>query len=80
MITVDDLEYAWTDFESEPEMTVDGSGDPDTYHLTITHWGEEYATITHRTVGGEYPLDGDEANAKRERAEHIVKALRSLNK
>lgn len=76
MESIEDCDYAWTDFEPETEMTGDGSGDPDKYILTIWHYGEEYATIVHRTCNGLYPLDGDIANEKRARAGMIVNSIR----
>lgn len=69
-------QYDWVGWEVEPEMTGDGSGDPDKNFITIRDpGGEEYALIVHRTVGGKYPLDGDLANEGVARAEHIVAAL-----
>lgn len=66
----------WNDFEREPEITGDGSGDPDTWYLTIRDEdGEEIAVICHRTVDGKYPIDGDVANRKRHNAQVIVDAL-----
>lgn len=69
-------EFLWFDFEAEPDMTGDGSGDPDTYYLTIA-WpdGEELAVICHRTVGGKWPIDGELADSKRRNAQMIVDAL-----
>lgn len=71
-----DRRYRWLDFEPEPDITGDGSGDPDTHYLTILDPdGEEYAVICHRTVGGKYPLDGPLADVKRRNAQNIVDAL-----
>lgn len=68
--------YDWVGWEAEPEMTGDGSGDPDKHFITIRDpEGEEYALIVHRTVGGKFPLDGDVANEKIARADRIVAAL-----
>ena len=72
----DDGHCTWRDFESEPELTGDGSGDPDAWYLTICDEdGEEIAVIAHRTVGNKYPIDGDLANKKRRNAQVIVDAL-----
>ena len=73
-------EFGWYGWEAEPDMTGDGSGDPDKYFITITKGGEEYALIVHRTVGGKYPLDGDVAIQKTYQAEHIVNALNNAEK
>lgn len=74
--TYDDGHCTWNDFESEPNITGDGSGDPDTHYLTIRDEdGEELAVICHRTCDGKYPLDGDLANRKRHNAQVIVDAL-----
>lgn len=71
--------YDWIDFEPEPNVTGDGSGDPDKHILTIRDpHGEEYAVIVHRTIGGKYPVDGALAEAKRAQAAHIVEALNAL--
>lgn len=74
--------FAWYDFEPEPDMTWDGSGNPETHYLTIAEvdpvdgsMGREWAVICHRTYGGEYPIDGVLANEKRERAQFIVDAM-----
>ena len=74
--------FAWYDFEAEPDMTFDGSGDPETHYITIAtvdpidgSMGDEWAVICHRICGGKYPLDGDLANEKRARAQAIVDAL-----
>lgn len=73
--------FAWYDFESEPDLTGDGSGDPDTYYLTIAtvypdgSMGDEWAVICHRICNGRFPIDGDLANKKRENAQFIVDAL-----
>lgn len=68
--------FGWTDFESEPGLLGDGSGDPGKYILTITDpEGEEFATIVHRTWDGKFPLHGEVAQEKRARAERIVSAL-----
>lgn len=71
-----DGRYTWVGWEAEPEMTGDGSGDPDKHFLTICYPdGEECALIVHRTGGGKFPLDGDAAAQKLNRAQHIVDAL-----
>lgn len=68
--------FKWFDFESEPEMTGDGSGDPEKHYLTIAYPdGEELAVIVHRTCGGKFPIDGELADSKRRAAQHIVAAL-----
>ena len=75
---------AWFDFESEPDMTGDGSGDPETHYLTIaflaedTSMDDEIAVICHRTVGDKYPIDGELANEKRRYAQVIVEALNRI--
>lgn len=67
--------FQWFDFEAEPEMTGDGSGDPDKYYLTIADGeGEEFAVIVHR-ASDMFPIEGELANQKRERAQVIVDAL-----
>lgn len=69
-------QYGWVGWEAEPEMTGDGSGDPEKHFLTIRDpGGEEYAVIVHRTVGGKYPLDGPLAEQKCVNAQNIVDAL-----
>lgn len=72
-------EVGWFDFESEPEMAGDGSGDPDKHYLTIVlnpgEDNEEIAVVVHRTCGGKYPIDGPLANRKRRVAKVIVDAL-----
>lgn len=75
-----DGEYGWMDFESEPDGTGDGSGDPDKHILTIGLWdhgafSQETCVIVHRTCDGKYPLDGPLAESKRATARHIVKVL-----
>lgn len=77
MDTIYDTRFSWTDFEPEPEMTGDGSGDPDKHYLTIYEYGEELATIIHRASPA-FPIDGPEADRKRENAERIVHALSRL--
>lgn len=68
--------YDWVGWEAETAMTGDGSGDPEKFSLTIRDpAGEEYALIAHRTEGGQYPLDGDVAEEKVERAIALVAAL-----
>ena len=78
----DHITVAWYDFEPEPDITGDGSGDPDTHYLTIAvvepsdgSKGDEIAVICHRTCDGKYPIDGVLANEKRRRAQVIVDAL-----
>ena len=72
----DDGTCTWNDFEAEPEMTGDGSGDPEMHYITIRgEDGEEIAVIAHRLVGGKYPLDGEVAERKRHNAQVIVDAL-----
>lgn len=69
-------QYDWVGWEAEPEMTGDGSGDPEKHFLTIRDpGGEEYAVIVHRTVGGKCPLDGPLAEQKCVNAQNIVDAL-----
>lgn len=79
ILSADAVEYGWIDFESEPEMSGDGSGDPEMHYITITHWGEEMALIAHHDHSGEYSIDSEVANKKREDAERIVKALTLLS-
>lgn len=68
--------YGWTGWEAEPNMTGDGSGDPDKHFLTINDpEGEEYALIVHRVCNGKFPLDGEVAYEKTLRAKNIVAAL-----
>lgn len=76
--TIEDVRFGWTDFESEPETTGDGSGEPDVFWLTIYEYGEELATITHRH-SQEYPIDGRLADQKRANAQRIVEALRAFH-
>ncbi len=65
--------YHWLGWESEADFE---PGRPDTYFLTICHPdGEEYAVIIHRTVGGQFPLDGGVAKRKEANAQAIVDAL-----
>lgn len=65
--------YHWLGWESEADYE---PGREDTYFLTICFPdGEEMAVIIHRTVGGEYPLDGPVAKRKEEDAQRIVDAL-----
>jgi len=67
--------YDWIDFEPEPDVTGDGSGDPEKYILTIREHGEELAVIVHRVCGGRFPLDGEVAERKRRSAQRIVQAM-----
>ena len=80
--------YGFSGWESETEGT-EGDGREDVYFLTISLYEtnsegeaiselEEIATIIHRTVGGKYPLDGETANIKVQRAQQIVSALNLL--
>lgn len=65
--------YHWLGWESEADFE---PGRPDTYFLTICHPdGEEYAVIIHRTVDGQFPLDGDVAKRKEADAQRLVDAL-----
>jgi len=65
--------YHWLGWESEADFE---PGRPDTYFLTICHPdGEEYAVIIHRTVDGQFPLDGEVAKGKEADAQRIVDAL-----
>lgn len=62
-------EYSWFDWEESVDVA-------EMYYLTIVDSeGEEYALIAHRTCNGDYPLDGELAESKRERAQFIVDAL-----
>jgi len=73
------MTYRWVDFEPEPDITGDGSGDPEKFFITILDPdGEEYACIVHRIVGGRFPINGDLADEKRGRAQKIVDALNRL--
>lgn len=76
--TIYDVDYSWHGWESEPEMSGDGSGDPDTYYLTICHWGEEIATICHR-ASEKFPIDGPDADYKIAQADRIVAALKAYD-
>lgn len=65
--------YHWLGWESEADFE---PGRADTYFLTICHPdGEEMAVIIHRTVDGEFPLDGIVAKSKEADAQRIVDAL-----
>lgn len=67
--------HLWHDFESETELSSDGSGDPQVYHLIIAEpHGEEIASITHRATP-EHPIDGERAQLKRRMADWITDAL-----
>lgn len=58
------------------ETDLDNPDDREGVHyLTVTQDGEEFAVIVHRTVDGKYPLDGEVALAKEQRARHIAAAL-----
>lgn len=62
-------EYSWFDWEESVDVA-------EMYYLTIVDSeGEEYALIAHRTCNGKFPLDGELAESKRERAQFIVDAL-----
>lgn len=66
--------YGWIGWEAETDL--DNPDDREgVYYLTITEDGEEFAVIMHRVVGGKYPLDGEVAVEKIERAERIVAAM-----
>lgn len=67
--------YDFTDFEPEPDITGDGSGDPDKYILTLRRNGEKYAPVVHRTCNGRYPLDGPVAQQKVRDAEALCETL-----
>jgi hypothetical protein len=72
-------EYLWFDFEPETVLSGDGSGDPQTYYLTIADPdGEEIAVICHRT-SPDHPIDGQLANLKRLNAQWIVDTLNSTD-
>lgn len=61
--------YGWFDWEPAPTDTTG------VYYLTIVDAdGEEVAIIVHRE-SELYPLDGELANSKKERAQFIVDAL-----
>lgn len=67
--------FGWTDWQSEEEE-LGSDGRAGVYWLEI--FGpdeEEYAVIIHRTVGGQFPLDGTVAKEKEARAQKIVDAL-----
>lgn len=70
--------YGWFGWDAETD-----SGNNDdrqgVHHITITEDGEEYATITHRTVEGKYPLDGEVAQEKLARAKRITAALNAFD-
>lgn len=75
--TIEDVRFAWIDFEPEPETTGDGSGDPSVHYLTIYENGEEMATITHRFGLLGERMDASEVERKQKNAERIVEALRA---
>lgn len=67
--------YGYTGWQSEEDEDVQDAR-PGVYWITIFGPdGEEDAVIIHRTVGGQFPLDGDLAKSKMERAAKIVAAL-----
>lgn len=69
--------YHWLGWEAEEDFE---PGRPDTYFLTICYPdGEEMAVIVHRTVDGKFPLDGEGAKQKEQRAQAIVDALNAAN-
>ena len=69
--------YHWLGWEAEEDFE---PGRPDTYFLTICNPdGEEIAVIVHRTVDGQFPLDGELAKIKEREAQHIVDALNAAN-
>lgn len=71
--------YGWWGWAEETDL--DNADDrPDVWFLTITEDGEEMAVIMHRTCDGKYPITGDVANAKIERAQKIVTALNLYDK
>lgn len=76
--TIYDVNYSWHGWESEPEITADGSGNPNTHFITVYHWGEEIATICHR-ASDRFPLDGQLAAEKEEMADKIVSALKAFD-
>ncbi len=69
-------QYGWIDFAH-----MESDENPERFYIEIFstdengEYGEEVAVICHRLVGGRFPLDGDVANSKRERAQHIVDTL-----
>lgn len=77
--TLDDVRFGWVDFESEPEMTGDGSGDPNMHYITIYEYGEELATIAHRFGVLSDRVDTQEVERKRTNAQRIVDALRAFH-
>lgn len=66
----EDSDYSWHGWEADEER-------PGVFLLTIEDPdGEEYATIVHRVCDGLlYPLNGEVALAKMQRADHIVATL-----
>ncbi len=68
--------YGWIDFAH-----MESDEDPERFYIEIYSINEdgdyedEIAVICHRLVGGRFPLDGDVANEKRERAQRIVDSL-----
>lgn len=70
--------FLFFDFQSETELSGDGTGDPTIFHLTIADPdGSEIATICHRTVDGKHPFDtgGPVVDEKYAIAHHIIRAL-----
>lgn len=67
--------YGWTDWQSE-EGELGPEGRKGVYWIEIVDpEGNEYAVIVHRTVDGQFPLDGPVAKEKEARAQQIVDAL-----
>ena len=67
--------FTWNDWQSEEEE-LGTDGRVGVYWIEISDPnGEEYAVIVHRTVHGQFPLDGPVAKEKEERAQKIVDAL-----
>jgi hypothetical protein len=67
--------FTWSDWQSEEEE-LGSDGRVGVYWIEISDPnGEEYACIIHRTVDGQFPLDGDIAKRKEADAQRIVDAL-----
>lgn len=75
----EDGRCAWSGWTPEPEVTGDGSGDPDKHFITVWVDGSEVCVIVHRTCGGKFPLDGVVARWKQHNAEVIVGALNAAH-
>lgn len=70
--------WHWSDFEPEPDLTGDGSGDPNKHYLTVWYGKDdnfdEMFLMVHR-ASDTFPIDGMLANHKRRLAEWLVDHL-----